>query len=139
MVDRNSLGGRQAPALVPPVQATKELPVEEFDERPWEQTGQVRRDVEPHRAPLLFWLGLLGVLWGAFSLLLVLPCLVGLPLSASVFLIAWRDLRAMRAGLMDSAGMKEIEQARGLALGGIMLSLAGVALGSVFLYLCRTF
>jgi len=45
------------------------------DDRPWERPGAVRRDCQPHRAPLLLALADASLLLGALSLCLGFPTL----------------------------------------------------------------
>jgi hypothetical protein len=82
------------------------------DDRPWERPGAVRRDCEPHRGALL------RVLKSAcgFSILGGFLCapvaLVALGVGLTTWRLARRDLRAMRAGRMDPAGMPLAVEAR---------------------------
>ena len=50
-----------------------DVPVAEAEDTPVMPPGQVRRDAEPHRGPLLVWLAWAGLACGALSLLLFLP------------------------------------------------------------------
>ena len=89
------------------------------DPRPWEEPGAVRRDVEPHRGPLLRGLGNLALL---LCILTVCWCvgLVGVPLAAAVWAVARHDLRAMAAGRMDPEGRRDTTQARRLGGAGVV-------------------
>ncbi len=93
---------------------------ENEDDRPWEQPGAIRRDWERHRFGLLHALvvpcgmGLgpmsmlaLGVCGGGpvelTGAVLFVGCL-GLSLSGITYAMARRDLKKMRANLMDPKG-----------------------------------
>jgi hypothetical protein len=113
------------------------------DARPWEQHGSVRRDCEPHRSgllQLLAWASLgVGSVQFALALLTVIlgaPPFVGfasrvlsgatlalaLVLAVSARILARRDIKKMRAGVMDPAGEGPAWLAR-------FVSLLGVAIG----------
>jgi len=101
------------------------------DPRPWEQPGQVRRDVEPHRGVLLLAVGWAGAVLVGFSFLLegvahfakhdaflwfsFFFALAGLPLGVSACGMAVHDLEAVLAGVLDPAG--EAAARRTLLLG----------------------
>jgi hypothetical protein len=106
----------------------------ERDERPWERPGAVRRDCEPHRGPLLFWLGGGSLLCGIAWLWLVVPALIGLPLGVVVLLLGGRDLKKMAAGVMDPEGAELVKKSGRYAVGGVVLSLgAGAVFGGLLL------
>jgi uncharacterized membrane protein YccF (DUF307 family) len=94
----------------------------EGGERPWEQLGTVRRDCEPHRGKLLLGLGGVAVLSGVVGFGIVAPSLIGLPLGIAVWVLAERDLVKMRSGLMDPGGLQDVQNARRLAVLGLILS-----------------
>jgi hypothetical protein len=102
--------------------------------------GQVRRDAEPDRAPFLKLLGLVSLLVGGFALLLVFPCLMGLPLGLVVCRMAVQDLDKMQGGLMDPRAKREVEQALRWATVAVILNLSGLGvffvLGLVVALLC---
>jgi hypothetical protein len=104
-------------------------------ERPWDRPGAVRRDCEPHRGPLLFWLGGGSLLCGIASLWLVVPALIGLPLGVVVLLLGGRDLKKMAAGVMDPEGAELVKKSGGYAVGGVVLSLgAGAVYGGLLVW-----
>jgi hypothetical protein len=109
-------------------------------DRPWELPGAVRRDCEPHRADLLLLLGYVGAACCAaglatavfacgippFATGVLLTCTVaGIPCGLTGWLLARRDLRLMRAGLMDPAGMSGTERALALSRLAVGLCAAG--------------
>jgi hypothetical protein len=105
------------------------LTAEDEGDRPWERPGCVRRDCEPHRGPLLSNLSGAGFVLGVLSLLFVVPCVPGLLVAGPAWVLARRDLRRMRAGLMDPAGRDLTQQALtrakvGAALNGLVLGIS---------------
>jgi hypothetical protein len=103
------------------------------DPRPWERPGAVRRDCAPHRGRLLRVLGGVSLVCGILAPVLMLPGLIGLPLSVAVLVLSGRDLARMRRGLLDPSGRAETEKARGLAFGGLVLSAAGLSVYGLLL------
>jgi hypothetical protein len=99
--------------------------------------GQVRRDAEPDRAPLLKLLGVVSVLVGALALFLVLPCLAGLPLGLVVCRMAAQDLEKMQSGVMDPRARREVETALRWATRGVILNLSCVGIGLIWVFLGR--
>jgi hypothetical protein len=95
---------------------------------PWEQLGAVRRDCEPHRAGLVLWLGMFGIVSGAASLLFFFPLLVGLPLGLAAWWMGRRDLAKMRKGLMDPSGEGDTWWGTRQGRRGVILSLLGILL-----------
>jgi hypothetical protein len=91
----------------------------------------VRRDVEPHRGNVLRVLGAVGLVCGFLSPVLLVPGVVGLPVSVVVLVLAYRDLARMRRGLLDPAGRAETETARVLADKGLLFSVAAVLVGGM--------
>jgi hypothetical protein len=71
-------------------------------------------------------LGVVGLVCGILTPVLVVPGLIGLPLAVAVFVLSGRDLARMRRGLLDPAGRAETETARALADKGLLFSVAGV-------------
>ena len=103
------------------------------DGRPWERPGAVRRDCAPHRAGLLLAVADTSLLLGALSLPLGFSALMGLGLGAAAWALAVRDLRRMRARVMDPAGRSRTARARARA--GVAFSLYAVVLWGWFLLL----
>ena len=64
------------------------------DDRPWERPGAVRRDCQPHRAPLLLALADASLLLGTLSLCLGFAALAGFACVA----VAWGLARATTSG-----------------------------------------
>jgi hypothetical protein len=111
-------------------------------DRPWEQPGAVRRDCEPHRGELLLRLSFVGVSCSLLASCLWAPAFVAVGLGAAVLVMAARDLKKMRAGVMDPAGRAQTEEAHDLAeiavfLGMAFLVLIALAFGSPVLSLVR--
>ncbi len=100
-------------------------PLPEDDDRPWERPWGIRRDCEPHRGPLLAALGTAGKWCGVLSLsvCVLVPSLVGLPLSVTAWSLARRDWDRMRAGLMDPCGRNQVEAALHDAIAGLRMNL----------------
>jgi hypothetical protein len=105
------------------------------DGRPWERPGAVRRDCAPHRGGLLLALGDASLLLGALSLALGFLAVTGLCVGAAAWALAARDLRWMRARVMDPAGRSRTARARARAGAGVALSLYAVVLWGWFLLL----
>jgi hypothetical protein len=114
------------------------------DDRPWERPGAVRRDAEPHRGQLLQLLGVAGLMCGFFSplggLVAVLnyplaivasSLIVGLGLSTVVvvLVLSARDLRQVRARLMDRAGGRLVAEARRHARVALVFGVIGGSAG----------
>ena len=100
------------------------------DGPPWARRGAVRRDCESHRGAQLLAAGDTSLLLGALSLVLAFPALLGLGLGAAAWALASRDLRQMRARVMDPAGLSDTALGRARARAGVALSLyAGVLWG----------
>jgi hypothetical protein len=71
--------------------------------------------------------------------LVVLPSLLGVSLNFLLWLVARRDLRLMRAGLMDSDGREQTEKARRNAAVAVVVSVAAcllvwIAIDAVILF-----
>ena len=84
---------------------------EEAAEQPWEQAGQVRRDAEPHRGPLLLRLGTASLISGPLTICLLLPGVVGLPFTLVILFATRQDMEKMRIGLMDPRGIEQGQRA----------------------------
>jgi hypothetical protein len=98
---------------------------------PWERPGCFRRDCEPHRGDMLWWLANASLLLGALALVPCcgwLPGLVGIPLSLCSRSLAKADLAKMQAGLMDPAGKGVTFSALTLSINGLWMSILGVVL-----------
>ena len=106
------------------IQADKPIP-------PWERPGCFRRDCEPHRGDMLWWLGNISLFLGVFALS---PCvgwvpgLLGIPLSLCSRYLAKADLVKIRAGLMDPAGEKATAQAVYVSTQGLWCSIIGTVI-----------
>jgi hypothetical protein len=77
---------------------------------PWEQSGAVRRDCEPHRAHLLLRLGSVGFLLSLLSPLAV-PALLAAAVGVAVHEMGNRDLARMRQGRMGPTGEPDTRRA----------------------------
>jgi hypothetical protein len=106
---------------------------EALDERPWEQTGVLRRDCEPHRGTLLLALGGVSILIGLIALFVVLPAFPGMFIAVAICAIARNDLTEMRAGTRDSSGKEDTEHSLGLAVAGMVMNCIALFMGSLFL------
>jgi hypothetical protein len=79
--------------------------VNDTDEpRPWERSGEVRRDVAPHRAELLCGLANVSLACGLAALVFGVPALVGVPLGLAASVQTSRDLERMATGTLDPQG-----------------------------------
>ena len=101
------------------------------EDRPWERHG--RRDARPHRALLLDVTATASVLCGIFSLCLLIPALLGLPLGIASLVLTRQDLNLMRAGLMDPGGKAQTEGARKWAGWGLLLNLIVLLVAALLL------
>ncbi len=99
----------------------------ENEARPWECHGAVRRDCEPHRGVLLKLIGIASMVFGMVSLFGV-PGILALALGIYVHVAARSDTRKMVAGLMDPAGARELNLAKGYAKAGIALAICNGAM-----------
>jgi hypothetical protein len=113
------------------IQAEKPLP-------PWEQPGCFRRDCEPHRGDLLWWLGFASLFLGFLALVPCcgwIPGLVGIPLGLCSRYLAKGDLAKMRAGRMDPSGEGITASALALSNNGLGFSILGTVLwGGLLLF-----
>jgi hypothetical protein len=103
------------------------VPQPDEEERPWEESGAMPRDCEPHRANLLLRLGRASVIFGVLTFLLCFPGLLGVCLGFTVLVLAQRDLRMMRHGRMDLGGQQNTKKALTLGKIGLYISLIGLA------------
>jgi hypothetical protein len=92
--------------------------MEDYNDRPWERPGCVRRDCEPHRGQLLHVLGTVALILGRLCLVFPPFSLFGLPLSVWVKVTAQKDRTKMNAGLMDPAGMGYVTKAARYSIDG---------------------
>lgn len=88
----------------------------------WERPGAVRRDCEPHRAGLIQFLGLAGMVLCFLHVLAV----IGLPLCFAGWRMSRHDVQKMQAGLMDPAGLSSTLFGKrwcilGMVIGGLWL------------------
>jgi hypothetical protein len=94
-------------------------------------TLAIRRDGEPHRGRLLFWLGSFAAAIGAAS-----ACtfgylsVVSVPLGVIVWILASRDLKRMEDGSVDPRGRNLTRNARSSAIAGVLF---GVLFAGVYL------
>jgi hypothetical protein len=102
-------------------------PTDDHDEPPWEQPGAFRLDCEPHRGGLLSALGTISLVLGVLSLFCFPLCVTGLTFGLPAWVLAYRDLARMRAGLMDPTGREQTHAALGQARAGVVLSVLGAA------------
>jgi len=93
-------------------------PYDEDDDRPWENGA--RRDCEPHRGSLIMTFGILSVVLGVTCYLAI----IGLPLGIAAWVMGQRDLRKMRAGVMDPFG-------RGSTQSGCICGIIGTVLNTL--------
>ena len=100
---------------------------------PWERPGAVRRDCEPHRGQLVLKLADAGLLLGALALCLGFVALLALALGAAAWVLASRDLRRMRSGLMDPRGRADTARGRTRGRAGLALGLYAAVLWGWFL------
>jgi hypothetical protein len=101
-------------------------------DRPWKRPGNVRRDVEPHRAVLLRALGFMSLVFGLFAPVLILPALVAFPLGIVVWLAARRDFLLMAAGEMDPDGWNMTREGRDCGVLAVILCFLAVPLALFF-------
>jgi hypothetical protein len=113
--------------------------------QPWERPGCFRRDGEPHRSNLLWWLADVGYALGVFAWftgcswvtsLLGTPfgqCnwifgLLGILFNLCIRYLAQADLAKMQAGLMDPAGEGVTASAVKLSNMGLVCSVIGTVI-----------
>jgi hypothetical protein len=110
----------------------KDLEAEE-DDRPWERSGVVRRDCEPHRGGIVLTLGITSIVLGVAGIpfflcwgLGAIPAVLGLGLGIPAWIMGHRDLAMMREGVKDPAG-------RGSTQGGWICGIIGTCVSAVLL------
>ncbi|HEV3142423.1 MAG TPA: hypothetical protein VGZ47_00905 [Gemmataceae bacterium] len=97
-------------------------PESESDYRPWEQTGQERRDSEPHRGTWLLWGGIISIFISFGFMCPVVGFIataLGIGLSIWVIVAARKDMRKMDQQSMDRTG-------RGSTQAGMICSIIGL-------------
>jgi hypothetical protein len=100
--------------------------VYEEDERPWDRPdGPGRLDAEPHRGKLIDNLGQVSMVCFPLAMCLGLFAL-SLGLGIAAWVMATRDLRKMRAGLMDRRGEGATRRGRYYGVVGACLNAAGL-------------
>jgi hypothetical protein len=93
------------------------------DWEPWRQPGAVRRDVEPHRGPLLLALANATLVGGLVSVCLPGALVPAFVLGCFAYWASRSDLRKMRAGLLDPSGRADARRAGQRSLFGLFLAL----------------
>jgi hypothetical protein len=113
----------------------------EVDDRPWEEPGEVRRDIEPHRGGLVLTLGIVGlVMAGVMSPMFCCP-FVGMisafpaTLTVPAWVLGMRDLGRMRRGEIDPEGRASTQSGMicgiigsSVAAGGLLVQLVMIVL-----------
>jgi len=120
---------------------------EELEEEmpPWEQPGALRRDVTPHRGPLLLVLGILSIVFVPMAMCCgvigIAFALAGVGLGTSAWVMGHRDLRKMRQNQLDPRGKGLTTAGWICGIVGTLLSLLGmlVSLVLVAFYLYTLF
>jgi DNA-directed RNA polymerase subunit RPC12/RpoP len=95
----------------------------------------LRRDGEPHRGNLLYWLGIASAITGGLSACTWgLLAIISIPLGLTVWVLARRDLRRMVDGSVDPQGLNYTRNARSAAIAGIAF---GVLFAGIYLLFLR--
>jgi predicted Zn finger-like uncharacterized protein len=98
---------------------------DEFDDRPWEREFRpyrgVRRDSEPHRGNLILILGIVSIVVPAVMWPL---SFISLGLGIAAWVMGRRDMKKMRANLMDPQGF-------GTTQAGFICGIVGTCLSSI--------
>jgi hypothetical protein len=100
----------------------------EFDtgSDPWEGRG-VRRDSEPHRGQTVITLGVISAVCGGIAMVGCSPLSVfGLGLGIPAWVMGQRDLKKMRAGVMDARGEAQTRSGWICGIVGTILSILGI-------------
>jgi hypothetical protein len=95
----------------------------DFLPRPWEQSGYVRRDCDPHRGHLLVALACLSIAFGLMGCFLLIPTIPGLLFGVAGYWMACTDLDRMRVGTIDRNGRQATKEAERLSAIGLWLNL----------------
>src|SRR5262249_23260206 len=91
---------------------------------------------EPHRASLIYNLGLVALLLGIpglcgiLCLPMVLSAVISAGLGVATWLIATRDLQRMSASLMDPQGLERTRMGKYYAIAGMALGGFSILLGA---------
>ena len=93
----------------------------------------MRLDCEPHRARLVRFLGIAGLILSVVALCGGVAGLVGLPCSLAAWIMAREDLAKMRAGVMDPRGERRTRQGGDCGVFGLILSLLFVGFWALVL------
>ena len=105
---------------------------------PWERPGCFRRDCEPHRGDMLWWLGFTSHFLGILALVPGcgwMPGIVGIPFGLCGRYMAKGDLVKMRAGRMNPYGEGITESAMSRCEDGLVFSIFGtVVWGALHLF-----
>lgn len=107
---------------------------------PWERSGCFRRDCEPHRGDMLWWLGFANIL---LAILAQVPCcgwmpgILGISLGLCGRYMAKSDLAKMRAGRMNPYGKELTDSAMSLINKGLGFSIYGTVLWGGLVLLIR--
>jgi endogenous inhibitor of DNA gyrase (YacG/DUF329 family) len=97
-----------------PEEAAAAQEAEGHDAPPWEFTPSRRRDLEPHRGTVILVLGILSICLG-------MGC-IGIILGPIAWSMGAADLRAIRQGRMDPAGMGTTKAGYTCGIVGTILS-----------------
>jgi hypothetical protein len=116
---------------------------DEEDDRPWEQPGGIRRDSEPHRGGLVLTLGIVSLVCAPLTLCCgvigAIFSVAGLSVGITAWVLAQRDLKKMRANLMDPQGQGTTEGGRVCGIIGTILCsfglLLAIALGAFYSFI----
>lgn len=102
-------------------------PESESDYRPWEQTGQERRDSEPHRGSWVLWMGIISLLtWliSACPYAGFVATAAGLGLGIAAWRMGHNDLKKMEQHEMDRNG-------RGSTQAGMICGIIGLVFNAL--------
>ncbi|HLW65600.1 MAG TPA: hypothetical protein VKS79_09800 [Gemmataceae bacterium] len=109
-------------------------PESESDYRPWEQTGQERRDSEPHRGTWLLWGGIITI---PLSFVFMCPyagavaTTAGIGLSIFVLWAARKDMKKMDQQSMDRTGRGSTQAGMICAIIGLVFNVLGAIPGYI--------
>ena len=105
----------------------------EQDDRPWEQPGFLRRDYEPHRGKLIYFLGLCSFVCSLFTFLYGIGFFLSLALGVPIWVMAKGDLSEMKTGRMTPEGKAATLDGLWLAQAGVIVSIWFGVFGLIFL------
>lgn len=84
---------------------------------PWEEPGAVRRDCEPHRAGVLWYMAMTSLTCAMFGCCTYgIAGIAAVALAVTVLILAGRDLVEMAAGRMDPDGEPDTRSSRRISL-----------------------